>query len=51
MTLTVLTFVWKANKKSSATLNTYGMCKYVKLADAFRINKNIVFVIRYLEKF
>lgn len=34
------TFVWKAKKKSSTTLNIYGMCKYVTLAeDALRTNK------------
>lgn len=33
-------FVWKANKKSSITLNTYGMCKCVTLVeDALRTNK------------
>lgn len=33
-------FVWKAKKKSSTTLSTYDMCKYVTLAeDALRTNK------------
>lgn len=33
-------FVWKAKKKSSYTLNIYGICKDVTLAeDALRTNK------------
>lgn len=44
-------FVWKANKKSSITLNTYGMCKCVTLVEDALRTKNIIFVISYLEKF
>lgn len=33
-------FVWKAKKKNSYTLNIYGICKDVTLAeDALRTNK------------